>query len=182
VTLPPPSQHLPVAAGTVDTRFSDTVVAEAQAAARSAMTALRRDRVLMIVLYVALFAVGLGTAVAAVLRGFVAEGASEAVATVGIAGLSAASFFAFFLARPLEALERNAVHTQWLAAAVTAYWTRMAYFADAGTVDEDITTATRQLIIDLDRLARRHAEAIGRGAVPGFDPGAQGSSGLDARP
>lgn len=169
-------QHLPILAGAaVDDQFARAVLAEAETSARSSMVALRTNRVVMIVLYVALFAVGLGTAVATVARGFVAEDPAAALATVAIAGLSAASFFAFFLARPLEALERNAVHTQWLTAAVTGYWTRLAYIADSGTVGADVHEATRQLISDLDRLARRQADVTGRAAVPQAAPAPPGT-------
>ena len=90
----------------------------------------------------------------------------QALAGIGIAGLSAASFFAFFLARPLEALERNAIYSQWLTATVTAYWTRLAYLSDRATVDADIEAATGDLIADLDKLARRHAMATARTPQP----------------
>ena len=115
-------------------------------------------------LYVVLFTVGVGTAVAAIVQGLLAESVGEAVAGLGIAGLSAASFFAFFLARPLEALERNAIYTQWLAATVTAYWTRMVFLDDPDTVDAEIRAATTDLVGDLRQAgpAARRGHGTGR--------------------
>jgi len=146
--------------------FNTRILRQATRSAESIGTALERDRRLHIVLYVVLFTVGVGTAVAAIVQGLLAESVGEAVAGLGIAGLSAASFFAFFLARPLEALERNAIYTQWLAATVTAYWTRMVFLDDPDTVDAEIRAATTDLVGDLDKLARRHAAATARAAVP----------------
>lgn len=163
--LPSPSGR-GSAGGRAADRFTVAVLEQAEEGARSTARALRSSRRLQIVLYVLVFAVGLGTAVAAVVTGLIANSTSQAVAGVGLAGLSAASFFAFFLSRPLEALERNAIYSQWLTAAVTAYWTRLAYLDDAQTVDVDIAAATKDLIADLDRLARRHAAATARAAVP----------------
>ena len=145
--------------------FNTRILRQATRSAESIGTALERDRRLHVVLYVVLFTVGVGTAVA-IVQGLLAESVGEAVAGLGIAGLSAASFFAFFLARPLEALERNAIYTQWLAATVTAYWTRMVFLDDPDTVDAEIRAATIDLVGDLDKLARRHAAATARAAVP----------------
>jgi hypothetical protein len=146
--------------------FNTRILRQATRSAESIGTALERDRRLHVVLYVVLFTVGVGTAVAAIVQGLLAESVGEAVAGLGIAGLSAASFFAFFLARPLEALERNAIYTQWLAATVTAYWTRMVFLDDPDMVDAEIRAATTDLVGDLDKLARRHAAATARAAVP----------------
>jgi hypothetical protein len=171
VTLPPPPglpQPLdgsPTTARAVD-RFAATVLGRAEENARATSRALESSRKLQIALYVLVFAVGLGTAAAAVVTSIVANSEGQAVATLGLAGLSAASFFAFFLARPLEALERNAIYSQWLTAAVTAYWTRLAYLDDPKTVDADIETATKDLIAELDKLAGRHAAAIAKAQAP----------------
>jgi hypothetical protein len=162
MSLPTP-QQLPGAAAE---RFSGTVIAHAEANARAAMTAVERGRRLMVAMYVLLFVVGLGTAVTAVVCAFAATGMDDALATIGVAGLSATSFLALFIARPLESLERNAIYSQWLAATVTTYWTRLAYFSDIGTVDADITAATRKLTTDLEQLATRHAAALGQVPVP----------------
>lgn len=164
--LPQPLDASPTTARAVD-QFATTVLERAAANADATSRALERGRKLQIVLYVLVFTVGLGTAVAAVVTCLMVNSVGEAVAGIGLAGLSAASFFAFFLARPLEALERNAIYSQWLTAAVTAYWTRLAYLNDTETVDSDIKAATGGLIADLDKLARRHAAAVARAPTPG---------------
>jgi pimeloyl-ACP methyl ester carboxylesterase len=175
VSLPPPPglpQPLPVPldGSEVTTRavdsFTATVLKRAEENARATSRALESSRKLQILLYVLVFAVGLGTAVAAVVASLTAGSVEQAVAGAGLAGLSAASFFAFFLARPLEALERNAIYSQWLTAAVTAYWTRLAYLDDLETVDADIESATKDLITELDKFARRHAAAVGKAPTP----------------
>lgn len=167
--LPTPAGASTATAERVD-RFTASVLQRAEENARQTSRALERGRRLQVLLYVLVFAVGLGTAVAAVVAGLLADSVGQALAGIGIAGLSAASFFAFFLARPLEALERNAIYTQWLAAAVTAYWTRLAYLDDQETVDADIQAATRDLIAELDKLARRHAAATARAPAPADPP------------
>lgn len=176
MTLPPPAA-LPQPAGAPPSstraveRFATTVLEEARDRARTTSRALESGRRLQIVLYLLVFAVGLVTAVAAVVVTLRAESVGQAVAGIGIAGLSAASFFAFFLARPLEALERNAIYSQWLAATVTAYWTRLVYLDDTTTVDAGIEAATTDLVADLDKLAERHAAATGKAPVPAAPAG-----------
>ncbi len=167
--LPQPLDGSPATARAVD-RFAATVLGRAEESARATSRALETSRKLQIVLYVLVFTVGLGTAVAAVMTSLLAHSGGQAVATLGLAGLSAASFFAFFLARPLEALERNAIYTQWLTAAVTAYWTRLAYLDNPKTVDADIEAATRDLIAELDKLASRHAAAVAKAPAPAEPP------------
>ena len=147
-------------------KFHATVLAGAATSVSDTTRALEGSRRLQIVLHVLLFLVGLGTAIAAIVVGLRADSVAQAIASTGIAGLSAASFFAFFLARPLEALERNAIYAPWLSAAVNAYYLRLQYLNDVDTVDQDIETATRDLIADLDKLARRHAAAISKAPQP----------------
>jgi len=171
MTLPVPSalpKHVDASPETVEAveAFHADVLAAAAASVRDTTSALERSRRLQIVLYVLLFVVGLGAACAATVVGFRADSVGQAIASVGIAGLSAASFFAFFLARPLEALERNAIFAPWLSATVNAYYLRLQYLNDIESVDQDIERATRDLIADLERLASRHAAAISKTPVP----------------
>jgi hypothetical protein len=156
--------------------FTATVLVQAQENARAAMQALERGRRLLVIVHLLVFAVGLGAGVAAVVRGFLSDDAGEALATVGIAGLSAASFFALFLTRPLQSLERNAIYAQWLAAAVNSYWTRLAYLQNLENVDADIEGITKDLVADLDRLARRHAVATGPVTRPASREGTSGTA------
>ena len=113
-------------------------------------------------MYVVLFLVGVVTAVFAVIRGFQANTGGEAVGTLAIGGLSAASFFSLFLARPLESLERNAIYMAWLTAVQYTYWTRLMYFSDLEKIDDELEDATQDLVRDLTTLADKHAAATGK--------------------
>ena len=117
-------------------------------------------------MYVVLFAVGLVTAVFAILKGFTATSTGEAVGALAIGGLSAVSFYGVFLTRPLESLERNAIFAPWLTAVVNAYWTRLMYFSDLKTLDDDLEDATSDLVTHLSSLADKHAAAIAKYPAP----------------
>ena len=146
--------------------FARRVIAEGRQNAVAANQAVRQSRTLLTVMYVGLFGIGFIAAAAAVYKGIVADSGGEAAGAAVIGGLSAASFFSFFLARPLESLERNSIYSQWLAAAVNSYWTRLAYLDDPDTIGADLEDATRDLIRDLRGLANQHAAAISKAAVP----------------
>jgi hypothetical protein len=162
--LPPP----PPASASVEEvhAFTRAVLDQARVSAVASSKAIRRNRALLSILYVLMFLVGLAAAVAAVVKGLVADTAAEAGAAAVVAGLSAASFFSFFLARPLESLERNSIYTQWLTATVTSHWLRLAYLSDPATAGADLEEALRDLVRDLRGLARQHAEAVARAPQP----------------
>jgi len=123
---------------------------------------MRRSYHTVFAMYVALFVVGLGTAIAAIIKGFVATGAANAVPALVFAGLSVGSFFTLFLTRPLESLERNSIFSAWLIAITNTYWTRLAYFADPGKIDDELRAATADLVRDLGTLADKAATAYGK--------------------
>jgi len=85
----------------------------------------RRSFTTVYLMYVIMFVVGVGAAVVAVIRGFIATTAPESVTSFAFAGLTAASFFTLFLIRPLESIERDSIFSSWLTAAVNTYWTRL---------------------------------------------------------
>lgn len=116
----------------------------------------------LLAMYCALFAVGILGAIAAIAKGLGADSGGEAAGALAIGGLSAASFLSFFLARPVESVERNTIYSQWLIATVNSYWTRLAYLSDPATVDRDLEEATRDLVRDLKGLADHHAAALGK--------------------
>jgi len=121
---------------------------------------------------VSLFGIGIVTAILAIVRSFTAQSAGEAVGAVAIAGLSAASFFALFLTKPLESLERNSIYSAWLTAVTNTYWTRLMYFSDPRTIEGDLINATTDLVAELSRLSEKHAAATSRsGPQPSPNPG-----------
>jgi hypothetical protein len=116
----------------------------------------------LLIMYVVLFLVGVVTAVFTIISGFQANTGGEAIGTLAIGGLSAASFFSLFLSRPLESLERNTIYVTWLTAIQNTYWTRLMYFSDLEKIDDDLEDATQDLVKDLTTLADKHAAAIGK--------------------
>lgn len=125
----------------------------------------------LLTMYVALFVVGVVTAAFAIIRGFQANTGGEAIGTLALGGLSAASFFSLFLTRPLESLERNTIYMAWLTAVQNTYWTRLMYFSDLSKIDDELEDATQDLVRDLTTLADKHSAAIGKyPALVGSEP------------
>lgn len=74
-------------------------------------------------------------------------------------GLSAASFLSCWISRPLQALERNLKFITWLSIIYSTYWTRLVCAMDQHTIQDDLKSATRDAIDDIERLLDRHAES-----------------------
>jgi len=142
--------------------FSKDVLLQNMQNVRSSSAYLRRSFLTLYTMYVALFCLGLVTAVVAIVRGFVAQSVPEAVGAVAIAGLSASSFFALFLTQPLESLERNTIYSAWLTAVTNTYWTQLMYLDDPHTVARDLTRTTDELLGSLSLLADHHSKATGK--------------------
>jgi len=122
------------------------------------LSALMRPYWLTVVMYVALFIVGLGGFVAAIYF-TVTQGI-----TFGLlfGGLTVGAFLAFFISRPLRALEQNLLFITWLGVIYNTYWTRLMYANQVETVQDDLNAiennAIRELIKLIDKqekLARR---------------------------
>lgn len=133
------------------------------------------------VLYCLLFLLGFGTAIAAVIRGFQADSTGAALGTFAIAGVSAASFFALTITRPLESLERNTIYSSWLATILNTYWTRLLYFSKPETIDTDLQDATEDLVKQLTALADQHSTAIGKYTVSTGAKPTTGTSSTDTK-
>src|SRR5512140_2169602 len=69
---------------------------------------LRRSYRAVFVGYLAMLVFGLAAVIAAFVKGLSANSLGEAVAAIGLAGLTVGVFAAFFIQRPSAALERNA--------------------------------------------------------------------------
>ena len=168
----PPALELPLPAGAGPQtgeeieQFTRDVIAQTRESAQTRTRALRRDRALLSVMYVLLFTVGISSAAAAVVKGLTADTGGEAAGAAVIAGLSAASFYGFFIARPLESLERNSIYHQWLTAVVNTHLLRLAYLSDSRTVAADLEDALADLVHDLKGLAHEHAAATAKAPKP----------------
>jgi len=108
-------------------------------------------------MYCLLFLVGVVTAVFAIIKGFTARSATDTYSSLIFAGLSAGSFFALFITRPLESLERNSIFSSWLITIINTYWTKYGYFNDPSTVYEDLKKATDDVTKELSQLADKRA-------------------------
>jgi hypothetical protein len=96
---------------------------------------LRRSYRVVFIGYVAMMVFGVAAIVAAFVKGLTAASIGEAVASVGLAGLTVGIFVAFFVQRPSAALERNAIFMPWVSIVLTTFWTRLLYLDDPATID-----------------------------------------------
>lgn len=122
---------------------------------------------LTVIMYVLLFAVGLGAFVMAVILGLRATSvdAAQANAMASVLGSSAifggitiVAFLTYFLSRPLQALEENLQFITWLGIIYNTYWTRLAYIQKLETVQAELESATADAITKIIELMNKHKE------------------------
>jgi hypothetical protein len=113
-------------------------------------------------LYAILFAVGIALFVVAAVAGL---GKGDSVVAIAFAGLSVATFLAFFLRQPLHALEENLEFITWLGVAFNTYWTRLMYMSDPKSAQAELKDAEDDFRASVEKLITRHAEL--RGKRPG---------------
>jgi hypothetical protein len=112
--------------------------------------------------YVAMMIFGVGAIVAAFVKGLTAASIGEAVASVGLAGLTVGIFVAFFVQRPSAALERNAIFMPWVSIVLTTFWTRLLYLDDPETLDAKLGHAAKEASDELSAIAMRYAVIDGK--------------------
>ena len=101
-----------------------------------------------VVMYVALFLFGLGAfGLAAVLA---AQQQFDFAAVFG--GLSAVTFLAFFISRPLKALEQNVILITWLGIVYNTYWSQLMNATNQETIQKDLDAITNSALNDLRAL------------------------------
>jgi hypothetical protein len=105
---------------------------------------------------------GVAAVVAAFVKGLTADNVGEAVAAVGLAGLTVGIFAAFFIQRPSAALERNAIFMPWVSIVLTTFWTRMLYLDDPATLDLKLGKAAKDASDELSAIALRYAVIDGK--------------------
>jgi hypothetical protein len=123
---------------------------------------LRRSYRVVFVGYVAMMIFGVGAIVAAFVKGLTAASIGEAVASVGLAGLTVGIFIAFFVQRPSAALERNAIFMPWVSIVLTTFWTRLLYLDDPETLDAKLGHAAKEASDELSAIAMRYAVIDGK--------------------
>ena len=123
---------------------------------------LRRSYRVVFIGYVAMMIFGVGAIVAAFVKGLTAATIGEAVASVGLAGLTVGIFVAFFVQRPSAALERNAIFMPWVSIVLTTFWTRLLYLDDPATLDAKLGHAAKEASDELSAIAMRYAVIDGK--------------------
>jgi hypothetical protein len=123
---------------------------------------LRRSYRTVFIGYVAMLVFGVAAVVAAFVKGLTADNVGEAVAAVGLAGLTVGIFAAFFIQRPSAALERNAIFMPWVSIVLTTFWTRMLYLDDPATLDLKLGKAAKDASDELSAIALRYAVIDGK--------------------
>jgi len=123
---------------------------------------LRRSYRVVFYGYVAMMVFGVGAIVAAFVKGLTAATLGEAVASIGLAGLTVGIFVAFFVQRPSAALERNAIFMPWVSIVLTTFWTRLLYLDDPETLDAKLGHAAKEASDELSAIAMRYAMIDGR--------------------
>jgi hypothetical protein len=126
------------------------------------LSAYMRPYQLTLWMYGALFTVGLGLVVTAVVTGLMGDGTAVPIA---FAGLGAGAFLMFFIRQPTQALEENLEFITWLGVIFNTYWTRLMYIQTVETVQADLKQANDDFIKDIRQLIDKHARF--RGKRPG---------------
>jgi hypothetical protein len=123
---------------------------------------LRRSYRTVFLAYVAMLVFGLAAVCAAFVKGLTATTVGEAVAAIGLAGITVGIFVAFFVQRPSAALERNAIFMPWVSIVLTTFWTRLLYLDDPATLDAGLGKAAKEASDELSAIALRYAVIDGR--------------------
>ena len=123
---------------------------------------LRRSYRVVFIGYVAMMVFGVGAIVVAFIKSLTAHSVAEAVAAIGLAGLTVGIFIAFFVQRPSAALERNAIFMPWVSIVLTTFWTRMLYLDDPETLDAKLGHAAKEASDELSAIAMRYAVIDGK--------------------
>ena len=108
---------------------------------------------LTIWMYVVIFVVGIGLFVTAVILGL---RGNQSVTAIVFGGLSVASFLAFFIRQPVEALEENLECISWLGVAFNTYWTKLMYISDTNSVQKELEDASADFCKQVGDLIDKH--------------------------
>jgi len=105
-------------------------------------------------MYGLLFAVGIVTLAATIYLSL--KGVNQPTTWL-IAGMSVASFAAFFIRRPLQSLEENLQFITWLGIIYNTYWTTLVNAQDRNTFVADLDKATETAVTRIKELSETHA-------------------------
>ena len=91
----------------------------------------------------AVFWVGILSFVTAVVKGLWSPGQADAIVAAAFGGLSATTFIAYFLSRPLAAVASAGPESAWLLATVNTYWSKLIYLNDPATFVKGVEAAQK---------------------------------------
>jgi hypothetical protein len=97
-----------------------------------------------LVMIAVLFAVGVVSFAACLVRGAGASGSAEVVVTAVYGGLSATAFVSVFLTRPMHAMSKAGPHAAWVQSIVNTYWMKMAYLNDPEKIVGELDDAQKK--------------------------------------
>jgi hypothetical protein len=123
---------------------------------------LRHSYRVVFIGYVVMMIFGVAAIIAAFIKGMNAGSIGEAVAAIGLAGLTVGIFVAFFVQRPSAALERNAIFMPWVSIVLTTFWTRLLYLDDPAKLDATLGHAAKEASDELSAIAMRYAVIDGK--------------------
>jgi hypothetical protein len=156
VSLPRPRHGDPTDADELRELAAGVLREDVQTLARSTAY-LRRSYRVVFAAYIAMLVFGLAAIGGAFAKGMTATTTPEAIASIGLAGLTVGIFVAFFVQRPSAALERNAIFMPWVSIVLTTYWTRLLYLDDPKTLDERLGKAVKEASEEMSAIAARYA-------------------------
>jgi len=127
---------------------------------RQLLNAFMRPYYMTIIMYTLLFLVGIGLFVVAAWLS--AGETTRNYFALLFGGLGVATFLAFFISRPLAALEENLLLITRLGMIYNTYWTRLLYLQDNATVQAELEDVTTAAITELDKLTTKRTELAAR--------------------
>ena len=109
-----------------------------------------------IVMYVVMFAVGIGLFVVAAR---LSSQQGTQLAGIFFGGLGIASFVGYFLSKPLRSLEENLQFITWLGIVYNSYWTRLLYMQNTASIQDDLEEATAEAVTQIENMLNKNVEA-----------------------
>ena len=122
---------------------------------RQLLKAFMRPYYMTMVMYIILFLIGIGLFVIAA---WLSTKANAERSSWLFGGLGVLTFLAFFISRPLAALEDNLQLITRLGVIYNSYWTRLLYMQDSRTIQADLEDATNDTISELGKLTDKSVE------------------------
>ena len=113
-----------------------------------------------LIMYWALFVVGIGLFVTAAVLAFVNEDSIVPAAVFG--GLGVVTFLSYFVGRSVQSIEENLEFITWLGLIYNTYWTRLAWTFEHRGSQEVVKEATDLAIKQLEQMIDKHAAARGK--------------------